>query len=207
MRALESKFKQVSLTAQPDSEESGKMVASAVSNMDVGLGAMKAMDDEDESDQKNQKGAKKVKESSSSGNGAKVSVRTPAKTKAKAVEWSGLMQELTKECLDCQRKLKASTDEGKVRYTADMQNALKSDADEITALKNKLDTMYADDAPDKELIALMNEASNKFEQTWLDMESARERLGEKNKQANSHHPHLWITSMHVNLFTMVGKKS
>ena len=116
MRALESKFKQVSLAAQPDSEEAGKMVASAVSNMDVGLGAMKAMDDEDESDQKkNQKGAKKVKESSSSGNGAKVSVRTPAKTKAKAVEWSGLMQELTKEAMDCQRRLKKETDDGSLK--------------------------------------------------------------------------------------------
>ena len=188
MRALESKFKQVSLAAQPDSEESGKMVASAVSNMDVGLGAMKAMDDEDESDQKNQKGAKKVKESSSSGNGAKVSVRTPAKTKAKAVEWSGLMQELTKECLDCQRKLKASTDEGRVRYTGDMQKALKDDAAELTALKTKMDQLYSDDASENEIIGLMNEAAGKFEQAWMDMEAARERLGEK-KQANSHHSH------------------
>ena len=189
MRALESKFKQVSLTAQPDSEESGKMVASAVSNMDVGLGAMKAMDDEDESDQKkNQKGAKKVNESSSSGNGAKVSVRTPAKTKAKAVEWSGLMQELTKECLDCQRKLKASTDEGKVRYTGDMQKALKDDAAELTDLKTRMDKLYSDDATENEIIGLMNEAAGKFEQAWMDMEAARERLGEKNK-ANSHHSH------------------
>ena len=189
MRALESKFKQVSLAAQPDSEESGKMVASAVSNMDVGLGAMKAMDDEDESDQKkNQKGAKKVNESSSSGNGAKVSVRTPAKTKAKAVEWSGLMQELTKECLDCQRKLKASTDEGKVRYTGDMQKALKDDAAELTDLKTRMDKLYSDDATENEIIGLMNEAAGKFEQAWMDMEAARERLGEKNK-ANSHHSH------------------
>ena len=189
MRALESKFKQVSLTAQPDSEESGKMVASAVSNMDVGLGAMKAMDDEDERDQKkNQKGAKKVNESSSSGNGAKVSVRTPAKTKAKAVEWSGLMQELTKECLDCQRKLKASTDEGKVRYTGDMQKALKDDAAELTDLKTRMDKLYSDDATENEIIGLMNEAAGKFEQAWMDMEAARERLGEKNK-ANSHHSH------------------
>jgi len=189
VRALESKFKQVSLTAQPDSEESGKMVASAVSNMDVGLGAMKAMDDEDESDQKkNQKGAKKVKESSSSGNGAKVSVRTPAKTKAKAVEWSGLMQELTKECLDCQRKLKASTDEGKVRYTGDMQKALKDDAADLTDLKTRMDKLYSDDATENEIIGLMNEAAGKFEQAWMDMEAARERLGEKNK-ANSHHSH------------------
>ena len=189
MRALESKFKQVSLAAQPDSEESGKMVASAVSNMDVGLGAMKAMDDEDESDQKkNQKGAKKVKESSSSGNGAKVSVRTPAKTKAKAVEWSGLMQELTKECLDCQRKLKASTDEGKVRYTGDMQKALKDDAAELTDLKTRMDKLYSDDATENEIIGLMNEAAGKFEQAWMDMEAARERLGEK-KKAKSHHSH------------------
>ena len=177
------------MAAQPDSEASGKMVASAVSNMDVGLGAMKAMDDEDESDQKkNQKGAKKVNESSSSGNGAKVSVRTPAKTKAKAVEWSGLMQELTKECLDCQRKLKASTDEGRVRYTGDMQKALKDDAAELTALKTKMDQLYSDDASENEIIGLMNEAAGKFEQVWLDMEAARERLGEKNK-ANSHHSH------------------
>ena len=197
------------MEALPDSESAGKLVESALQNMEVGLGTMKPMDDEKDDDDKGGKkgnpGGKKGNPSSSSG--PKQSVRTPGKSKSKAVEWSGLMAELTKESLDYKRKLKASTDEGKVRYTADMQNALKSDADEITALKNKLDTMYADDAPDNELIALMNEASNKFEQTWLDMESARERLGEKNKQANSHHPHLCITSMHVNIFTMVGKKS
>ena len=189
MRALESKFKQVSLAAQPDSEASGKMVAEAVKNIDVGLGAMKAMDDNDDGDQKkNQKGAKKVNESSSNGNGGKVSVRTPAKTKAKAVEWSGLMQELTKECLDCQRKLKASTDEGRVRYTGDMQKALKDDAAELTALKTRMDKLYSDDASENEIIGLMNEAAGKFEQAWMDMEAARERLGEKNK-ANSHHSH------------------
>ena len=189
MRALESKFKQVRLEAQPDSEASGKMVAEAVKNIDVGLGAMKAMDDNDDGDQKkNQKGAKKVNESSSSGNGGKVSVRTPAKTKAKAVEWSGLMQELTKECLDCQRKLKASTDEGRVRYTGDMQKALKDDAAELTDLKTRMDKLYSDDASENEIIGLMNEAAGKFEQAWMDMEAARERLGEKNK-ANSHHSH------------------
>ena len=189
MRALESKFKQVTLAAQPDSEASGKMVGEAVKNIDVGLGAMKAMDDDDDGDQKkNKKGAKKVNESSSSGNGAKVSVRTPAKTKAKAVEWSGLMQELTKECLDCQRKLKASTDEGRVRYTGDMQKALKDDAAELTDLKTRMDKSYSDDATENEIIGLMNEAAGKFEQAWMDMEAARERLGEKNK-ANSHHSH------------------
>ena len=116
------------MTAKPDSEASGKMIESVAMNMDVGLGTMKAMDDEDEDDQKKKKkGGKKVNESSSSGNGVKVAVRTPAKTKAKAVAWSGLMQEPTKECLDCQRRLKASTEEGKVRFTGDMQKALKED--------------------------------------------------------------------------------
>lgn len=195
------------MEAMPDSESAGKLVESAVQNIEVGLGTMKPMDDEkedDDSPKKNQ-GGKRANPSSS--NGPKQSVRTPAKTKSKAVEWSGLMAELTKEALDCKKRLKAREDEGKVRYTADMQNALKNDADEITALKNNVDTMYANDAPDNEIIALMNEASNKFEKTWLDMEAAKERLGEKNKQASSHHPHLWITSMHVNIFTMVGKKS
>ena len=75
------------MTAQPDSEASGKMVESAVSNMDVGLGAMKAMEDEDEGgEKKNKKGGKKVNESSGSGNANKLSVRTPQKTKAKA-DW------------------------------------------------------------------------------------------------------------------------
>ena len=189
MRALESKFKQVRLAAQPDSEEAGKMAAEAVKNIDVGLGAMKAMDDDEDGDQKkNKKGAKKVNESSSSGTNAKVSVRTPAKTKAKAVEWSGLMQELTKEAMDCQRRLKKETDDGRVRYTGDMQKALKDDAAELTELKNKMDKMYSDDASENEIIGLMNEAGHKFEQAWMDMEAARERLGEKNK-ANSHHSH------------------
>ena len=192
VRALESTFKQVILTAQPDSEASGKMVESAVSNMDVGLGAMKAMEDEDEGgEKKNKKGGKKVNESSGSGNANKLSVRTPQKTKAKAVEWSGLMQELTKECLDCQRRLKAATDDGKIRFTGDMQKALKDDAAEITALKNRMDQMYSDDASENEIVALMNEAAGKFEQAWVDMEAARERLGEKNK-ANSHHSHHWV---------------
>ena len=39
--------------------------------------------------------------------------------------------------------------------------------------------------------ASMNEAAGKFEQAWMDMEAARERLGEKNK-ANSHHSHHWV---------------
>ena len=189
VRALESKFKQVILTAQPDSEASGKMVGEAVKNIDVGLGAMKAMEDEDEGgEKKNKKGGKKVNESSGSGNANKLSVRTPTKTKAKAVEWSGLMQELTKEAMDCQRRLKKETDEGRVRYTGDMQKALKDDAAELTDLKNKMDKMYSDDASENEIIGLMNEAGHKFEQAWMDMEAARERLGEKNK-ANSHHSH------------------